>query len=300
MVEIYDDYEQGERVKKWIKENGSGVLLGIAIAAAGLFGFNYWKAQQQAQGYQAAENYRIVTEQLTELETAIGNADGADGESSDAVASAKAALQQALTNLQGDFSDNLFASLASFKMAEQNIKDDDLNGAVQQYQFIVQNSDNSEMLGLTSLRLARTQLALDQKDAALQSLAAIGADSGYNALAAKVRGEIYLAQGDRASALTAFEQAEQALGDTADRMLELRLADLKELNVDLLLDSAVTTQAPPAFNPASFINPASQPTSQPVSVSASGETVTVINSNGDDSADNDQNDTSDESTEGNE
>ena len=137
MVEVYDDYEQGERVKKWIKENGSGVIFGVAIALAGLFGYRYWQDQQLVSGYQAAENYRIVTEQLTELSVATASADAEGDEPSAEVASAQAALNQALSTLQGDHSNNLFASLASFKMAEQNLKDGDLQAAANQYQFII-------------------------------------------------------------------------------------------------------------------------------------------------------------------
>ena len=39
MVEIYDAHEQGEIVKKWLRENGSAIVMGLVIAFGGLFGF---------------------------------------------------------------------------------------------------------------------------------------------------------------------------------------------------------------------------------------------------------------------
>ena len=47
MVEIYDDREQGERVKKWLLENGSAIVMGLVIAFGGLFGMNQWQAWQK-------------------------------------------------------------------------------------------------------------------------------------------------------------------------------------------------------------------------------------------------------------
>lgn len=267
-VELYDDHEQGERVKQWLKDNGGGILLGLALAAGGVFGFRYWQDNQQQQAYQASGYYRVVTDQLAELAAA---ADAQNETSEDAPDNAgETAMLEALAALQNDHSGNLYAALATLQYADHNLRNDDVQGAAQQYQFVIDNSGNQQMRSLAALRLARVQLGMDDAQAALQTLESLPAATNHAGLAARIRGEAYLAMNDREQALSAFEEAEQELGGSPDRMLELRLADLRDVDIDKLLEDAPAAQAPPVFNetssrPAEII---STPT-----ISADGEPV---------------------------
>ncbi len=248
-VELYDDIEQGERVKQWIKENGGGILLGIALAVAGIFGFRYWQDQQVQQNYAAAEYYRIVNDELVELNAAqpAGAAESSDETASETAGEDDSvALNQALSTLQNDYTDNLYAALATLQLADHKIRTDDLEAASQQYRFIIDNTDNQQMRALARLRLARTQLAMGQSDAVLQTLNGLSVQDAYAGLSARIRGEAYLAMNDREQALAAFEQAEEELGGNPDRMLELRLADLREVDVQALQEDA-EQNLPPVF-----------------------------------------------------
>jgi len=238
-VELYDDYEQGERVKKWIKTNGSAVLLGLGIAVAGYFGFNYWQAQQQQQRFDAAQYHEVVGDQLALLtdDAAVAATINAEGETISSEPD-DSVMFGALATLQNDYSDSLYAALATLQVADYKLGEDDLQGASQQYQFILDNSVEGEITAIAALRLARLQLAMQEPQAVLQTLNRIGAGSDHKALIARIRGEAYLAMDDREQALQAFSQAEEELGGTPDRMLELRLADLRDIDIEALLDNA--------------------------------------------------------------
>ena len=42
MAELRTEEEQLEAIKRWWKENGTSLIAGVAIAAAGVFGWNAW------------------------------------------------------------------------------------------------------------------------------------------------------------------------------------------------------------------------------------------------------------------
>ena len=40
-----DEYEQGERVRAWLKKNGSSLITGVALGLAALAGWQWWEGQ---------------------------------------------------------------------------------------------------------------------------------------------------------------------------------------------------------------------------------------------------------------
>lgn len=263
-VELYDDHEQGERVKQWVKDNGGGILLGVVLAVGGLFGFRYWQASQTQHAYNAGEIYAVVNDQIATITANAGAA--VDPETGEQPVTDEGQMLDALATLQNDYSDNLYAALATLQVADFRIENDDLEAASSQYQFIINNSDNQEIRSIAILRLARTRLAQQQPEAALQTLSELPADSGQEALASRIRGESYIVLGQREQALAAFERAEEDLGGTPDRMLELRLADLRDVDVDSLLEGVAATEVPPVFD--GFSNQNTGPVTTPTVISA--------------------------------
>ena len=58
--EDYDEYEQGEQVRKWIKENGIAVATGVVLALALIFGWRQWQAHTANNEIQAASQFAVV------------------------------------------------------------------------------------------------------------------------------------------------------------------------------------------------------------------------------------------------
>ena len=66
MSELYDTHEQGERVKSWIRENGSAMIMGLVLAFGLMFGFKQWQAWQETSKQQASYEYELLNLQLAE------------------------------------------------------------------------------------------------------------------------------------------------------------------------------------------------------------------------------------------
>ena len=49
-----DEYEQGERVRAWLRNNGSSLIGGVALGLACLGGWQWWQGQQANEKVQAA------------------------------------------------------------------------------------------------------------------------------------------------------------------------------------------------------------------------------------------------------
>ena len=60
MGEIYDNYEQSERVRNWLRENGGAIILGIVVALAAVYGVRYWNNNLQNKRIAAATEYRSL------------------------------------------------------------------------------------------------------------------------------------------------------------------------------------------------------------------------------------------------
>ena len=250
MAEILDDYEQGERVKKWLQNYAPSILLGLGVAAAGLFGASYWGNYKSEQKIIAAANYALLDEQLTELTAADNNTplvdDGvATGNSTE---NARLAIEQAYQTLTSDHNDNLYTGLAGLLLADTDVKNNDLDAAVTKYQQVI-NGKNSAIADLARLRLARTQIAANKPDDALNTLNQVAAPEYYLTLNARTRGDAYMSKGDNTAALEAYTEAEEELGGTPDPLLTYQLAQLRELDVEAILASLKNTPPPiPSFN----------------------------------------------------
>ena len=75
-VELYDEHEQSERVRGWLRENGAALVIGVVLALGGIFGFRQWQGYQDAQAAMASDFYTAVqqeieAEELEAVETVV-------------------------------------------------------------------------------------------------------------------------------------------------------------------------------------------------------------------------------------
>src|SRR5690606_10568486 len=52
-----DEYEQGERVRAWLKNNGSSLITGVALGLAALGGWQWWQNQGEVRKVEAAAEF---------------------------------------------------------------------------------------------------------------------------------------------------------------------------------------------------------------------------------------------------
>ena len=181
-----DEHEQGELVRKWLRENALAIIVGVALGLAALFGWRYWQSYQLGQQAEAALQFGAITKAV-EAEK-ISDAD--------AIA---AAMQQ-------NFPKSTYSVLAALGVAERAVAKNDLDAADQALTWAEGHVNAAELKQLIALRQARVTLARGKADEALKQLDAM-AKGNYSGLVADLRGDA-LYKLDRAEeARTAYQDA---------------------------------------------------------------------------------------------
>ena len=208
MVEIYDAHEQGEVVKKWLQENGSAIVKGLVIAFGGLFGFKQWQSWQETNRQTASVEFEVMDQLLAagQLDAAMSN----------------------FQNLQDEYTQSPYTSMAALKMARARIDVNQPDLAIGLYQYVVDNGYPKALSVVARERLARVLLDQGRADEALQTLNGADDIRGFEARFAEVRGDIHLSQGRNEEAVAAYQEAlDQLEANVGDRsMLLMKLQAL--------------------------------------------------------------------------
>jgi predicted negative regulator of RcsB-dependent stress response len=206
MVEIYDAHEQGEVVKKWLRENGSAIVMGLVIAFGGLFGFKQWQNWQENDRQQASTEFEVLDQLLTDgqLDAAMSN----------------------FQNLRDDHAGSPYTSMAALKMARARVEVDQPDLAIGLYEFVVESGSPRALSAVARERLARLLLDQGRPEEALQVLDGAQDVAGLEARYAEVRGDILYAQGRRDEAVAAYlealSQREAGVGDRGKLVMKLQ------------------------------------------------------------------------------
>ena len=196
------DDEQAEAVKRWLRTNGPAIGTGIVLGLAIIFGWQYWNNYQTTQSEQASLNYDTLTVAVERGEGEI--------------------VRQLGQQLQDDYPDLTYSALGTLMVARFEVEQNDLKAAIEQLQWVLDNSDQPELQSIARLRLARLLLADGQLDAAEQQLDAL--DSPHFTLEREeMRGDLYLAREQPDQARTAYEAALAAAEGAAGNRLQLKL-----------------------------------------------------------------------------
>jgi len=205
MVDTYNAHDQGEVVKKWLKENGSAIVMGLVIAFGGLFGFKQWQAWQENDRQQASAEFQALGELLA----------------GDQVDAAMANFQQ----LKDDHAGSPYTSMAALQMARARLELKQPDLAIGLYEFVVENGYPKAMQVVARERLARVLLDEGRAEEALTTLGGAVDISGFESRYAEVRGDILFALGRRDEAATAYLEALDALeagvGDRGKLVMKL-------------------------------------------------------------------------------
>ena len=197
MTDLRTDEEQAEIIKKWWSENGTSLVSTVAVAIAGVVGWNYWQDSKQATGEAASAVYT----QLVEL---------AAQENSDATAD----MQRLAEQLKTDFSDTAYSDFGSLFIARIAAENGDYEAAAAELQALVKDADAEPVKLAAQARLAAV---LTQQGKADEALAALPekADPAFAPQIEEARGDALFRKGELANARDAYLRAmdaAQALG----------------------------------------------------------------------------------------
>lgn len=237
-MEQYTDDERVEDLKKWWKENGASILVGIVLGVIAIFGWRYWTSHRDAQAVTASRAYDafVVAAEKTDAEAA----------------------RQLGQNVLADFPKSPYASLTALRLARLAVEGGDLAGASQRLEWVIGNARLDEFKDIARLRLARVTLAAGQIGEAEKLLDAV-TSANWSAEREEIRGDLWVASKQPEKARTAYAAALVAKG--GNRLLQLKLDNLAAATAETVVP------APPTPPPAP--GPVPTPTNQPAADSAS-------------------------------
>ena len=218
MADHLSEEEQIEALKRWWAANGIPTIAAVVLVIGGYFGWQYWEQQQEIQTNQASEVYLDMIEIVSATEA---------GDQLDST-------QQAQINLSADqlkdnHSDSAYAQFAAMLKAKLAVDNGDLDGAVNELNWALNNDPAPPTERLVRLRLARVEAARGNVDVALQMVQGIDTaemKSSYE----EAKGDFYLLQGNSAAAFTAYESA-LASNESRDQMvaniLQLKISQVR-------------------------------------------------------------------------
>ena len=208
MATHYDDEAELENLKKLWHENWKSLAAGLVVGLGVIFGWQGWKDYQNRQALHASQMYEDMKQAFTASKTAEGIKLG----------------EQLMTEHAGA----PYAAAAALKLAAVAVEQGKLEEAGSRLHWVVQNSDDDGLKQLARLREARVLWQQNKLPDALKLLD--GEAGGYAALYEELRGDIKLAQGDRAGARASYEKALQTAGEGAPSRdgLQHKLDDLAE------------------------------------------------------------------------
>jgi len=245
-MEQYTDDERVEDLKKWWKENGASILVGIALGLVAIFGWRYWTSYRDASAEQASQAYDAFLAQA-------GKPD------------AEPARQQGQTLLSA-FAQSPYAALTALRLAQLAVTGGDYAVASQQLEWVIANARLDELKDIARLRLARIKFAAGQSAEAEKLVESVSSAS-LKAEREELKGDLYLAAQQPEQARAAYVAAMAANGQ---RFLQLKLDNLTVATAETVV-AAPSTPPPapePAPAPAVTPEPAAAIPAQPVTEAA--------------------------------
>ena len=213
MVDEYlSEREQAEQLKNWLRENWIWLVAGVALTLGGYFGFRWWESREASRSIEAGERFAAMLD-------AIGGGKREEG-------------QRIADELTGQYADTPYADQATLVLARIEVDSGNLASAGTRLARVAQESEDPDLRVVARLRLARVQLAEGRYDDALKSLDAVSAPS-VDVRVLELRGDVRLAQGDKAAALDNWRKAAAAAAADPEAGAQVD-AELLQLKIDEL------------------------------------------------------------------
>lgn len=225
------DDDQKEYAKSFVKRYGSPIIIGILLALCGFFGWQWYHKKNAVD----ANNLTVQYQNLANKAGAAENdekaykafvAEGQKLAESSADSAQAVQTQLLVAKLAFDRQDYATANKVLTQAANSKVKDEGLKA-------------------IAHLRLAYTQMAQNQLDAALKTLDAVKLES-FTPSVSEAKGDIYVAQNKTEDAKKAYQQAWDLLikRQQPRELLQIKLANLGVLVEDPKIESPVLTPVP--------------------------------------------------------
>lgn len=199
--------QQIEEIKKWWRENGLSVVLGLTLGVSGIFGWRYWQDVKIEQAEAASVLY-------SDMIAAIVNENST-------------AARDYADRILADYRNTTYGVFALLALARLAVVDDDLETAETHLrQALKQNKDDSfsHVIRMRLIRILISRDKLGEASSLINRQETGEFASGYDEL----MGDVSALQGDTESARDSYQQAINK-GRSAGRdisTLELKLNNI--------------------------------------------------------------------------
>lgn len=192
--DLLDEHEQSERVRIWIRNNAAGMIGGVALGLAAIYGWFWWQDKQTAAAQKTSDQYQAIV------------ADLKAGKLKEAQAASAA--------LKG----SSYAALAALDLAKAQADGGKRDEAIATLRGVV--ADDPAIKAIADQRLARLLIDAGKSEEALTLLQNVD-----EPLAHDVRGDALFALGRMEQAQKAYEKALTGLdqGSQLRPLIELKL-----------------------------------------------------------------------------
>lgn len=225
-MEVYrTEEEQLEALKRWWKDNGSGILIGIGIAIALVFGWQSWQQNTRAKGEAASVLYTQMQEASRAL-SMMPPAETKEGEKP-AENPQRATFEHLGKQLKDEHAGTTYSVLAAMLLARDKVETGKADDAEAELRWALEQKPSDEIRLIVNLRLARVLAMKGDTDGALKLLE--GVDAGAQKPAyEELKGDLYLTKGDAAKARTAYQAGFDAAEDNSNvrSLIKTKLDDL--------------------------------------------------------------------------
>jgi predicted negative regulator of RcsB-dependent stress response len=205
--DVYDDYEQGERVQQWLRRNGISIAVGIALGLVLIFGWQQWKSHRANHEQAAAGEYSA-------LQAAVAQNRANE-------------IDMRTETLLKDYSDTAWSVFAAGERAQRNVIAGQLDKAAGDLDWAVAHVKDDSLKPLVQVRVAQLKLAQGKPQDAITALDAMQGKT-FVAIAQELRGDALVKLGRHDDARKAYEAAIAAMGDSAPQrgVVQTKLDDL--------------------------------------------------------------------------
>ena len=198
MEQFATEEQQVEAIKRFWKENGMAIVLGVVLGLGGLYGWRWYNDSQIQSKEQASAEYLQVMNALD----------------SDDLSQAKQFVEQ---------SDSGYALLTALQLAKVAVDKGDLAEAAKQLSVVANSTQAPKLASIAQLRLARVEAEQDNVEAALAVLDKVN-DEAFVAQVEEVRGDIYASQNMIEKAKQAYDAALHA--NEANQLVKMKRDNL--------------------------------------------------------------------------
>lgn len=196
--DLLDEHEQSERVRTWLRKNGVGILGGVALGIAAIYGWQSWQKSQVGELAEANTRYEAVLRSL-------------QSKNLDEAVKEVAALEGGKAGI--------YADLAALELSKAQVEAGKPEDAIKTLRGL---KAEGEFKALIDQRVARLLIEIGKPEEALGLLGSVDDSAGL-----EIRADALMAQGKRDEARDLYARALAKLDIAAPqrRLLETKLTD---------------------------------------------------------------------------